>query len=90
MDCQLFTVREKTPAGYGLLLHHCDVSVGVLVQLDYKGMLMNREQLMEDIDSIIESYFYEVLKDSSSDNQDDLTKLICDAVCKHFPCPNNN
>lgn len=43
--------------------------------------LMAREQLMEDIDSIIESNFAHV------DYKDDVTKQLCDAVCKHFPTP---
>jgi hypothetical protein len=38
-----------------------------------------REQLMEDIDCIIESNFGEV------ECKDDVTKKLCDAVCKHFP-----
>lgn len=58
--------------------------------MDHKEMLINREQLMEDIDSIIESHFYELLERGGSDNQEDLTKRICDAVCEHFPSPNNN
>ena len=44
-------------------------------------MMMAREQLMEDIDSIMESNFGLV------DYKDDVTKQLCDAVCRHFPNP---
>ena len=44
-------------------------------------MLMAREQLMEDIDCIITDYFaqYDVNYD------EELVKILCDAVCKNFP-----
>ena len=42
-------------------------------------MLTSREQLMEDIDSIIESNF------SLVDYKDEVIKQLCDAVCKNFP-----
>ena len=42
-------------------------------------MLRAREQLMEDIDSIIESNFGLV------EYKDDVIKQLCDAVCKNFP-----
>ena len=44
-------------------------------------MLMAREQLMEDIDSIMESNFGHV------DYKEDVTKQLCDAVCRHFHTP---
>ena len=42
-------------------------------------MLTAREQLMEDIDCIIESNFGEV------EYKDDVSRQLCDAVCKNFP-----
>ena len=44
-------------------------------------MLTAREQLMEDIDSIVDEYFreYGILQDP------ELVKVLCDAVCKNFP-----
>ena len=42
-------------------------------------MLMQREQLMEDIENIIESNFGEV------EYKDDVIRMLCDAVCKNFP-----
>ena len=44
-------------------------------------MLTAREQLMEDIDCIITEYFAEY--DVSYDEE--LVKVLCDAVCKNFP-----
>ena len=41
-------------------------------------MLMAREQLMEDIISIVESQL-------PDQNVGELEQLLCDAVCKHFP-----
>ena len=42
-------------------------------------MLMQREQLMEDIENIIESNFGEV------EYKDDVIRMLCDAVCANFP-----
>ena len=44
-------------------------------------MLMQREQLMEDIDCIIEEYFQEY----GITNVPELVKILCDAVCRNFP-----
>lgn len=49
------------------------------MKLKHLDMLTQREQLMEDIDSIMESNFGHV------DYKDDVTKHLCDAVCRHFP-----
>ena len=48
---------------------------------DRLEMLTAREQLMEDIDCIITDYFaqYDVNYD------EELVKILCDAVCKNFP-----
>ena len=49
-------------------------------------MLSQREQLMEDIDSIIESYQSDENFDiNDCDDRDDLVRVLCDAVCKNFP-----
>ena len=52
-------------------------------------MLMSREQLMEDIDSIVDETFMEMFGwedvDKWSNHRDELTRILCDAVCKHFP-----
>ena len=44
-------------------------------------MLTAREQLMEDIDCIINNYFeyFDVHYD------EELVKILCDAVCRNFP-----
>lgn len=47
-------------------------------------LLTNREQLMEDIDCIIESFFYETWGEDYDEEQYKLTKMLCDAVCKNF------
>ena len=44
-------------------------------------MLMQREQLMEDIDCIITDYFQGV----DDDELNEVTEILCDAVCKNFP-----
>ena len=50
--------------------------------------LSAREQLIEDIDSIIGVYFDERYDMEDPDYQsvrDDLITQLCDVVCKHFP-----
>lgn len=49
--------------------------------MDSLTMLTQREQLMEDIDSIVEEYFEEY----GITNDSELVKVLCDAVCKNFP-----
>jgi len=44
-------------------------------------ILKQREQLMEDIDCIITDYFAQF--DVNYDEE--LVKILCDAVCKNFP-----
>ncbi len=44
-----------------------------------------REKLMIDIDCIIESFCMEMWEGKYPETQDDLTRLLCDAVCKNFP-----
>ena len=49
-------------------------------------MLMQREQLMEDIDSIVDECFTAMYGvDYDGEEKDTLTKFLCDAVCKNFP-----
>jgi hypothetical protein len=43
-------------------------------------MLMAREQLMEDIDSIIEDFC-----PFGTEGNSELVRVLCDAVCKNFP-----
>ena len=46
----------------------------------HKTIEESREQLMEDIDWIMESNFGNV------DYKDEVTRQLCDAVLKNFPC----
>ena len=48
-------------------------------------MLTQREQLMEDIDSIVETFCWEMWEGKYPETQEDLTRILCDAVCKNFP-----
>ena len=50
---------------------------------DQLEMLTAREQLMEDIDSIVESYLCG--SNVRSFEVEELTRILCDAVCKNFP-----
>ena len=47
-------------------------------------MLTAREQLMEDIDSICDEFFCHNFP-NSKEQFDELTRVLCDAVCKNFP-----
>lgn len=53
--------------------------------MNHLEMLSAREQLMEDIDCIVESLFWDVWGDEYPDTQDRLVRTLCDAVCKNFP-----
>ena len=54
--------------------------------MDQLQMLSQREQLMEDIDCIIESYqIDENFNINDCDDRDDLVRVLCEAVCKNFP-----
>ena len=56
-------------------------------------MLSAREQLMEDIDTIIEGFYFDQPISDSFDGRLQLTaydskelvSILCDAVCKNFP-----
>ena len=56
------------------------------LDLNKLEMLMQRKQLMEDIDSIIESYQSDENFDiNDCDDRDDLIRVLCDVVCRNFP-----
>ena len=50
-------------------------------------MLMQREQLMEDIDCIVCEFFDQNynMDDDYRSEKDELVRTLCDAVCKNFP-----
>ena len=58
---------------------------------DQLEMLTQREQLMEDIDSIVESISSVYTDDHDIEwntievSHEELTRMLCDAVCKNFP-----
>jgi len=45
-------------------------------------MLMQREQLMEDIDAIVDGELSGIISTALSD---ELVQRLCDAVCRNFP-----
>ena len=55
------------------------------------NMLTQREQLMEDIDSIVESIssvycdIDDIEWNTIEVSHEELTRMLCDAVCKNFP-----
>ena len=59
--------------------------------MDRLEMLTQREQLMEDIDSIVESIssVYIDVDDNEWNtievSHEELNRMLCDAVCKNFP-----
>ena len=52
-----------------------------------KKIMTQREQLMEDIDAIVESYYFDKPLEwqFTADDCVELTRILCDAVCKNFP-----
>ena len=51
-------------------------------------MLTAREQLMEDIDAIVDEFTFDLpIEDihERSELAEELTRILCDAVCKNFP-----
>ena len=54
---------------------------------DNLEMLTAREQLMEDIDCIVESYYFDKPLEwqFTADDCVELTRILCDAVVKNFP-----
>ena len=57
----------------------------LLTNMDRLEMLTAREQLMEDIDSIIDGWWVDTFEDEHSEEKEYLTRILCDAVCKNFP-----
>ena len=53
--------------------------------MDQLEMLSAREQLMEDIDSIISGFFNDTYEGQYPEECEDLTRILCDAVCRNFP-----
>ena len=52
---------------------------------DRLEMLTQREQLMEDIDCIITSFFDDTWGDYDDADCNQLIATLCDSVCKNFP-----
>jgi len=48
-------------------------------------LLSQREQLMEDIDSIVEEFFSDPYESHLHSERDELTRTLCNAVSKNFP-----
>ena len=48
-------------------------------------ILKQREQLMEDIDSIVDDFFYEKYNGDIAE-ADELITILWDAVADNFPC----
>ena len=57
----------------------------LLTNMDRLEMLTAREQLMEDIDSIIDGWWVDTFEDEHSEEKEYLTRILCDAVCQNFP-----
>jgi hypothetical protein len=53
--------------------------------MDRLTMLSQREQLMEDIDSIVETFCWEMWEGKYPETQEELTRILRDAVCRNFP-----
>ena len=53
--------------------------------IDSLEMLTAREQLMEDIDSIVSGFFDATYDDYEEEDCNQLIRVLCDAVCKNFP-----
>ena len=51
--------------------------------MDQLEMLTQREQLMEDIDSIVDEFASN--NNISEEDMEDLIRVLCDSVCKNFP-----
>ena len=54
------------------------------IKMELNQMLTAREQLMEDIDSICDDFFYSNYNGDISEAEE-LVRMLCDAVCKNFP-----
>ena len=52
--------------------------------MDNLEILTAREQLMEDIDAIVDDFFYEKYNGDIAE-RNELVALLCNTVCKNFP-----
>jgi len=55
-----------------------------MINNDTLEMLSAREQLMEDVDSICDDFFYSNYNGDISEAEE-LVRILCDAVVKNFP-----
>ena len=78
---------------YSLDLHfdpfvHLHQKLSQRSMTDQLEMLMAREQLMEDIDAIVDEFTFDLPIDDiheRSELAEDLSRILCDAVCRNFP-----
>jgi hypothetical protein len=59
-----------------------------MINNDTLEMLMQREQLIEDIDAIVDQFTFDLPIDDIHERcelAEELTRILCDAVCKNFP-----
>ena len=61
-----------------------DYPISMQIMNEHMQMLSQREQLMEDIDCIVDDFFYEKYNGDNAE-RDELTRILCDAVLKNFP-----
>ena len=61
-----------------------DYPISMQIMNEHMQMLMQREQLMEDIDSICDDFFYSNYNGDVSEAEE-LVRMLCDAVCKNYP-----
>ena len=59
-------------------------SAEVIMNTQMADYLAEREQLMHDIECIVDAFFYEKYNGDVAEG-DELTRILCDAVCKNFP-----
>ena len=61
------------------------------MDLNKLEMLTQREQLMEDIDTLVEDWYYSVIDPDgwNEAEKDDLIHVLCEAVCRNFPVENH-
>ena len=59
-----------------------------MIDTNLAEMLTAREQLMMDIDAIVDEFTFDLpIEDiyERSELAEELTRVLCDAVCKNFP-----
>ena len=78
---------------YSLDLHfdpfvHLHQKLSQRSMTDRLEMLTAREQLMEDIDAIVDEFTFDLPIDNiheRSELAEELSRILCDAVCRNFP-----